>query len=233
MVADGGGICCWDRSGLLIMVSWLPVPGYGRHFVLFLCPGCGLPLSLVDSLVALFVGFVCIGLMPLSYVYRGGVVRFSFALVAVCIYFAIVCWGIALFGNKFLIIQKKKIEKNNAKYVEQANRRRKYVEFEVGELVWVHLRKDTFPPGKFGKLKPRVDGPFKIIEKIGENAYKLQLPDEYEISPMFNVKVLRAYHGEDLRASLFFQLWGIDAGASINTPNIGNSFFFFFFFLDN
>ena len=94
---------------------------------------------------------------------------------------------------------------------------------DIGDLVWVHLRKDRFPPGKFGKLKPRVDDPFKIIEKIGENAYKLQLPDEYEISPMFNVKDLRAYHGEDLRVSLFSQLWGIDAGAFINTPNIGNS----------
>ena len=40
---------------------------------------------------------------------------------------------------------------------------------------------------------------------------------------MFNVKDLRAYHGEDLRASLFSQLWGIDARASINTPNIGSS----------
>ena len=116
-----------------------------------------------------------------------------------------------------------KIEKQNAKYVEQANRRHKYVEFEVGNLVWVHLCKDRFPLGKFGKLKPRVDDPFKIIEKIGENAYKLQLPDEYEISPMFNVKDLRAYHDEDLRASLFSQPWGIDAGASINTPNIESS----------
>ena len=116
-----------------------------------------------------------------------------------------------------------KIEKKNAKYVEQANRRRKYVEFEVGELVWVHLRKDRFPLGKFGKLKPRVYDPFKIIEKIGENAYKLQLPDEYEISLMFNVKDLRPYHCEDLRASLFSQLWGIDAGSSINTSNVGNS----------
>ena len=35
-----------------------------------------------------------------------------------------------------------KIEKQNAKYVEQANRYRKFVEFEVGELVWIHLRKD-------------------------------------------------------------------------------------------
>ena len=60
-----------------------------------------------------------------------------------------------------------KIEKQNAKYVEQENRHRKYVEFEVGDLVWVHLRKDRFPLRKFGKLKPRVDGPFKIIEKIG------------------------------------------------------------------
>ena len=39
---------------------------------------------------------------------------------------------------------------------------------------------------------------------------------------MFNVKNLRAYHREDLRASIFSQLWGIDAGASINTPNIGS-----------
>ena len=36
-------------------------------------------------------------------------------------------------------------ENQIAKYVEQENRRRKYVEFEVGDLVWVHLRKDRFP----------------------------------------------------------------------------------------
>ena len=102
--------------------------------------------------------------------------------------------------------------------MEQANRHHKYVEFKVGNLVWVHLRKDRFPLGKFGKLKPRVDGPFKIIEKIEENAYKFQLLDEYEISPMFNVEDLRAYH-----ASLFSQLWGIDAGASINITNVRSS----------
>ena len=63
-----------------------------------------------------------------------------------------------------------KIEKQNATYVEQANRRKKFVEFEVGDLVWIHLRKDGFPLGKYGKLKPRVNGPFKIIEKIRDNA---------------------------------------------------------------
>ena len=99
-----------------------------------------------------------------------------------------------------------KIEKQNVKYVEQANRRKKFFEFEVRDLVWIHLHKDRFPPGKFGKFKPRVNGPFKIIEKIGDNAYRLELHEDYDISHLFNVKDLRPYHGEDLRASLFSEL---------------------------
>ena len=51
-----------------------------------------------------------------------------------------------------------------------------------------------------------VDGPLNIIEKIEENAYKLELPDDYDILPSFSVKDLRSYHGEDLRESLFSQL---------------------------
>ena len=73
------------------------------------------------------------------------------------------------------------------------------------------------------KLRTRIDGPSKIIKKIGKNAYKLELLDDNNILPTFNVKDLRSYHGEDLRASLFSQLWGIDAGAS--TTNNGNSIF--------
>ena len=34
------------------------------------------------------------------------------------------------------------------------------------------------------------------------------------ILPTFNVKDLRPYHGEDLRVSLFSQLWEIDAKTS-------------------
>jgi hypothetical protein len=31
------------------------------------------------------------------------------------------------------------------------------------------------------------DGPFKILEKINDNAYKLELPPEYGVSPTFNI----------------------------------------------
>ena len=83
------------------------------------------------------------------------------------------------------------------------------------------MRKERFLIQRCSKLCTRVDGPSKIIKKIGDNAYKLELLDDYDILPIFNVKDFRSYHGEGLRASLFSQLWGIDAGAS--TTYIENS----------
>ena len=44
---------------------------------------------------------------------------------------------------------------------------------------------------------PRAAGPFKIIEKINDNAYKLELAPEFGISPTFNISDLKPYLGED------------------------------------
>ena len=63
-----------------------------------------------------------------------------------------------------------KIEKENAKYVKHANQYKKFVEFQVDDLVWVYLRNDRFPLGKCGNLMPRIDGTLRVIERIGENA---------------------------------------------------------------
>jgi hypothetical protein len=41
------------------------------------------------------------------------------------------------------------------------------------------------------------DGPFKILEKINNNAYKLELPPEFGVSPTFNILDLRPYLGEE------------------------------------
>ena len=61
--------------------------------------------------------------------------------------------------------------KQNKKYKKSANKQGKHVEFEVDNLVWVHLRKERFPRGKFGKLKLKADCPFMVLKRIGENAY--------------------------------------------------------------
>jgi hypothetical protein len=44
---------------------------------------------------------------------------------------------------------------------------------------------------------PRVGGPFKVLEKINENAYKLDLPAYFEVSLTFNITDLKPYLGEE------------------------------------
>jgi hypothetical protein len=43
----------------------------------------------------------------------------------------------------------------------------------------------------------RAAGPFKILAKFNDNAYKLELPHEFGVSPSFNISDLRPYLGED------------------------------------
>ncbi|RDX99466.1 hypothetical protein CR513_17474, partial [Mucuna pruriens] len=42
----------------------------------------------------------------------------------------------------------------------------------------IHLRKERYPTQRYCKLQPRGDGPFQVIEKINDNAYKLDLPSD-------------------------------------------------------
>ena len=62
---------------------------------------------------------------------------------------------------------------------------------------WLHLRKERFLELRKSKLMPRAAGPYKIIEKINDNAYKLELPPEFGVSPIFNISDLKPYLGED------------------------------------
>ena len=44
---------------------------------------------------------------------------------------------------------------------------------------------------------PRTDGPFCILERINDNAYKLDLPTDFGASPTFNVSDLKPYMGNE------------------------------------
>ena len=82
-----------------------------------------------------------------------------------------------------------------AKYYDKKHRS---VEFDEGEMVLLSSR-NLKMKGIPGKLKKRFVGPFKIEQRIGQQAYKLSLPDSWKIHPVFHVSLLKSWHTASLQ----------------------------------
>ena len=68
--------------------------------------------------------------------------------------------------------------------------------YDVGDWVFLKLSpwKGVVRFGKKGKLSPRYIGPYQIIERVGEVAYRLALPPELaKVHNVFHVSMLRRY----------------------------------------
>jgi hypothetical protein len=114
------------------------------------------------------------------------------------------------------------IERRTEQYIKQANKGRHKLIFEPGDWVWLHMRKERFPTQRRSKLLPRGDGPFQVLERINDNAYKLDLPGEYNVSATFNVTDLSPFDvGDDLRTNPF-QEGGNDVDIKATTSNPTN-----------
>ncbi|GJU40983.1 hypothetical protein Tco_1193940, partial [Tanacetum coccineum] len=80
------------------------------------------------------------------------------------------------------------------------------MEFQVRDRVMLKVSpwKGVVRFGKQGKLNPRYVGPFKVLEKVGSVAYKLELPQELsKVHNKFHVSNLKKlYSDEPLAVSL-------------------------------
>jgi len=75
-----------------------------------------------------------------------------------------------------------------------ADKRRKLIEFAVGDHVYLKVSpiKGVQRFGVKCKLAPRYVGPYRILEKKGNVAYKVQLPVQLRaIFPIFHVSQLK------------------------------------------
>jgi len=66
------------------------------------------------------------------------------------------------------------------------------------------MTKERFPIQKKSKLAPKRDGPFQVIQRIKDNAYKIDLLGKYNVSDTFYVADLSPYDaGEDSGSNPF------------------------------
>jgi hypothetical protein len=80
----------------------------------------------------------------------------------------------------------------------------KYKPFEEGNKVWLegtHLRL----PYETMKLAPRRYRPFKVVAKISDVAYKLELPDNWKIHNVFHASLLTPYKETDKHGPNFLE----------------------------
>lgn len=98
---------------------------------------------------------------------------------------------------------------------QQHDKHRSDRRFAIGDWVYLKLqpyRQNTLCDRQFHKLSPRYFGPFKVVDKFGEVAYKISLPTNARIHSDFHVSQLKKKMGP------LSQLHG-------TLPTMGNSTF--------
>ena len=84
------------------------------------------------------------------------------------------------------------LEQTTQKYKQRQDEHRTPHNFQVGDKVWLHLQKEHLQ-GPHRKIFPLCYGAYKIIKKVGENAFELNLPPFLGVHLVFNVELLKPY----------------------------------------
>ncbi|GJV67240.1 hypothetical protein Tco_1482749 [Tanacetum coccineum] len=102
--------------------------------------------------------------------------------------------------TKKLIQIKKRFQVARDRRKSYADLKRKLMEFQVGDrfMLKVSPWKGVVGFGKQGKLNLRYVGPFKVLEKVGAVAYKLELPQELSrVHNTFHVSNLKKCYADE------------------------------------
>nr|GFA86247.1 putative reverse transcriptase domain-containing protein [Tanacetum cinerariifolium] len=105
--------------------------------------------------------------------------------------------GVAqLTGPEIIHVTTEKIVQIKSRIQAARDRQKSYADLKRSR--WTSKLKGVVRFGKRGKLNPRYVGPFKLLERVGDVAYKLNLPEELSrVHNTFHVSNLKKCHADE------------------------------------
>jgi hypothetical protein len=100
--------------------------------------------------------------------------------------------------DAFLSEVRDRLEQAQQHYKSIYDRKHMPVEFSPGQWVWLRLLHHPVASLQVqgrGKLGPKFFGPFQVVERVGDVAYKLLLPATAKIHDVFHIGLLKPFHG--------------------------------------